>query len=543
VLLLLAIACQAPPRSGDPSAPTDDEVGVLAPMARANRVSRALRGVPPSATELATVQADPDALDELVEQWMQTDAFGATVRDLHADLLWMRADVKPQWPNRWALEVYTQAQVTASFQEAPLMLVEDIVRSGQPYTAVLTADYTLADEVIATMEGLPYDPSGPQWQATHHVDGRPQVGLLSSTGLWQRWYTNHSGKHRNRANLISRAFLCDEIGARDMTVFPDADSSDNAATADALRTDPGCIACHVDLDPLAAYFWPYEINIIGRTIDRAQERDCDPDQGGNPAHCYPIRYYDPDRLDEYLAYDLPAPGYYGAPGEGLHDLAHQIAADPRFARCTVDTAWAWFTQRDAAELPGPLRDELVTTFVDSGHDYRALVGALVRSDAMADATVEPLQLRPEALGRLLADVVGADWVLELASHGDVPALQSSKHGLRDLAGGVDHDMVLRPNFSPSPTGLLARDAVAQQAAAEAVQRQVIDPTVADELAARAQLAELATATTGQLRGPDDPLVDELWALHVDAFAHTDDRAEAWRITLRGLFVDPSTHTY
>jgi len=541
VWFLALIACKNAPEPSPVDEPVPSTVRVLEPQARASRVSMALRGVRPSADELARVEADPEVLPQLVDDWLQDPRYGVTVRDLHADLLWMRADTRPQWPARHDLEIYTQQQVTTSFQEAPLMLVEHIVLEGRPYTDVLTADFTLADEVVATMEGLAFDPDGAAWQITHHVDGRPQSGLLSSTGLWQRWYTNSSGKHRNRANMVSRAFLCDEIGALDMPVFPTTDTTDNQATADALRNDPGCVACHVNLDPLAAYFWPYYINILSSDIDAAEDSGCTT----NPDHCYPLRYWTPDRLTDYEIYDLPPPGYYGEPGTDFGDLGVAISDDPRFASCAVKTAWGFLTQRDVDLLPDTLRDELTDVFVANDYDYTAMIRELALSDELADADVEPMQVRPEALERLLEQLTGGHrWVEEVPNQGEVPILSTSLLGVRDIAGGGDHDHVLHANYSPSPTVLLALDAVARLAAEAAVQGEaVLDPQLTDEASVRAQLAELATLSVGRLVADDDPLIDELWALFGAALDLQGEPAEAWRITLRGLFLDPHLVTY
>ena len=507
--------------------------------ARAARVSTALRGVRPDPEEVAQLVEASVSLEELTDTWLGDARFGDTVRDLHADLLWMRADTRPQFPNRHALEGFTQHQVADSSNEAPLRFVEHIVREGLPYTEILTADFTLTDEVHALMEGQPFDPDGAPWQVSHHVDGRPQAGLLSSTDLWQRWYTNNSGKHRNRANMISRAFLCDEIGALDMPVFPSVDTGDNEAIADALRNDPGCVVCHVSLDPLAAYFWPYEITLLSRSIDKAEEEGC-----VDSARCYPIRYWDGSRATRYTQYDLPPPGYYGAPGEDFADLAVEIVADPRFASCAVDNAWSFFTQRPADEMPEAFRTGLVAGFVDSDFDYTHLVRTLVLSDPFADANVPPLQLRPEAYDRLLYDLTGFRWMGELSSYGTIPLMQQSKFGMRDLAGGGDHDRVLHPNFSPSPTVLLTWDALTHLAAAHAVtEATVLDPTLTDPDAVTAQLVALAARATGRLVGPDDVLVTQLAALHADALAATGDPEAAWRVCLRGLFMDPLTVTY
>ena len=210
----------------------------------------------------------------------------------------------------------------------------------------------------------------------------------------------------------------------------------------------------------------------------------------------------------------------------------------------VSTAWSWFSQRNERDLPDELREQLVEDFVASGHDYRAMIKQLVLSDAVADATVEPLQLRPEAYERLLLSLSSSPWVLPLSNFGDVPAMQNSRYGVRDLAGGLDHDHVLYPNHSPGTTVLLALDAMAQHAARSvAEQGELVDTRVTSEELGRIQLADLATRSTGRLVDPTDPLVDDLWLLHTEAVELTGSSADAWRITLRGLFLDPSTLTY
>lgn len=40
----------------------------------------------------------------------------------------------------------------------------------------------------------------------------------------------------------------------------DLDLLDEAAIADALRTDPSCVACHADIDPIVSYFCCFYLN-------------------------------------------------------------------------------------------------------------------------------------------------------------------------------------------------------------------------------------------------------------------------------------------
>jgi len=526
---------QAPSALASPSTVAE----VLDPVARANRASMLLRGVRPTPEEALRVAEDPEVLPELVDAWTDDPRFGETVRDLHADVLWMRADARISWPAEGPVAHAQETEVSDSFQEAPLVLVEHVVTNDRPYTEILTADYTLADDLVAAMEGLPYDPDGPEWQVTHHVDGRPQSGLLSSTGLWQRWWTNGSGKHRNRANFVSLAFLCDEIGALDMPVFPEVTEDDLGVDSDALSDDPACAVCHVNLDPLAAHFWPYEIALFGSSIRKAYEADC---AGTDADHCYPIAYYDQGRALQYRRYDLPAPGFYGQSTDDLADLGQALAADERFARCAVDNAWAYLTQRPVQELPPSLEEELTASFRE-GYDYRQLLQQIALSDAAADASAPVLQARPEVYQRLVEDLTGQRWVLS-TPRGDLDVLSSSRNGLRDLAGGMDHDHVLQPNHHPNPTAMLSFDAVARLAAEGAVaEGEVLDPSLEEPDAVAAQVRALASVATGRSLSSSDPLVAELELLFHDALAALGDPAAAWEVTLRALLVDPATLTY
>jgi hypothetical protein len=183
--------------------------------------------------------------------------------------------------------------------------------------------------------------------------------------------------------------------------------------------------------------------------------------------------------------------------------------------------------------------------VAGGYDYTAMIRDLVLSDELADAEVEPLQVRPEALDRLLSELTGGHrWREELPSFGEVLPLVTSLHGVRDIAGGGDHDHVLHPNFSPAPTVLLALDGVARHAAEAAVANGAIDATLVDEAEVRTQLVQLLPRATGRLVADDDPLVDELVALFQAGLElHDDDPAQAWRVALRGLFLDPDLVTY
>jgi hypothetical protein len=476
------------------------------------------------------------------------------VRDLHAEVYSVRADTKPVWPSTGPMAGEDKSAIFASLVEAPLAQVEDIVMSDRPYSEVLTADHTMTDARLAVMLGLAYDSAGPEWQPARHTDGRPEAGVLSSTGVLQRWYTNLSGKHRNRANFVTRAFLCNEIGAFDMPVLPDFDPTDDLGTADKLATDPACANCHRTLEPLAAYFWGFDVNI---TPDRIRE-DCD--QGG--AQCYPVPYWDAAAADGWVELGLPPPGFGGEPGTDLSDLARQLVADPRFETCAVEQAWAFLAQEpEPDEMPSRLLQTATATLHDSGLNWREMVRQIVLSNAFLAADAPPLQVRPEAFARSLEALTGYAWVVDDPSWGRIEVLESSMVGVRDLAGGTDQDRIQSPWLGPSPTALLAWEAAARLAAEHAIyvsggaEGRLLDATLTDERAVRQQMVLLFAATTSERVRPRGPEVDALYALFGavrdvelsrELARGGDDEAAvrgAWAAVLRALIVDPRAVTY
>lgn len=527
-LVLLAVACGAPEAPSPSNLPID---------VRATRVSMMLRGVPPDPDEIELLRRQPHALADLTDAWIADPRFGETVRDLHADVLGLRADGEVVWPSVGAAEDLDPLVISHAMQEGPLHLVEHIVRH-EPYTALVTADYTLTDTTLSVLEGLAHDPDGPEWQVAHYPDGRPHAGLLSASTLWQRWWTNVSGQHRNRANFLTRAFLCDEIGAIDMPVFPEADTSDPGELADALTTDPSCTVCHDTLDPLAAYFWGFPYLLTPFDIEGAYDEGC-PD----PDLCYPLRFYNVTRAQRGAQASLFPPAYYGAEAQGLAGLGQQIADDPRFASCAVENAWVFFSQQGADALPDDLKTELTDSFVASGHDYEAMVKQLVLDPVFARTDGPVLQVRPEALSRRVEHATGYVWA-EDTPKGEVALLHHASQGLRDVAGGVDHDRVHQGNLLPSPTVLLAWDGLARRAAEHAVTAaEHLDPTLDAPDAVQAQAVALAARVTGRHLTADSPLVVELVALHGEARAAGRSPSEAWALVLRALLLDPTTVTY
>jgi hypothetical protein len=80
VATTLAAACST-------GAPPSTTATYLTPTEHLARASLALRGIRPSLAELQAVAAEPDRIAALVDRYLESAEFGATIRDLHDELL------------------------------------------------------------------------------------------------------------------------------------------------------------------------------------------------------------------------------------------------------------------------------------------------------------------------------------------------------------------------------------------------------------------------------------------------------------------------
>jgi hypothetical protein len=151
--LLLLVACGG----GDaPRTSVDAAVdAVLSPRAQLIRLSLDLRGVRPTEAELTAVDADPAAYDGYVDAWLRDPRFGDQVEDLYNPVLRTRTANTYEDPAEAGIDAPSW-EVAASVGSEPLKLIRHVVEQDRPFTEILTADYTLADPIVAAYWGLPH---------------------------------------------------------------------------------------------------------------------------------------------------------------------------------------------------------------------------------------------------------------------------------------------------------------------------------------------------------------------------------------------------
>lgn len=537
-MMLLLLACAPTPDSGtaaDTFVPLDD-------LRLARRISIDLRGHLPTVAELE--RAESGELDALVEEWLVDPAFEPHHADVFAEAWQLHLDNFRVEPAEFGLGFDEEYAMSRAFGGEPARLMARIAADDRPWSDIVTTDSTMVNPLLQSLlqvEPLSASDEDAEWREARYTDGRPPGGVLMTSGLWLRYHTTLFNYNRGRAAVLAKLLLCYDFLARPVMFTAVTDDSAQGLE-DAINTNPGCIACHATLDPLAATlfgFWPFE------------------DMDG-----WELTTYHPEREGYAALYTGREPAYFGTAVEGAAQLGPLVASDPRFEMCaarrTAERLWGRpTTDADFADIVA-LRDAL------RGGDlrYKALLRAILATDeyragALTDAAVDVDALRPL---RTFSPLTFASTVEELTGHrwtwDGWDELDSDNTGYRVLFGGADGDAMKVEVPEPGLTRTLVIRRLAQSAA--------YTVAASDLAVERGDRRLIGTQTDGDaFLDPDSPaFVEELRALHLRLFAipATDaqladeglfyrdvlavsDPTQAWGSLVSVLLRDPDFWTY
>ena len=522
--LLVLLSCGRPPEVIPPA--------VVSPVASLpgprllRRISLDLRRVLPTVVELDAVEEDAGNLLSERDAFLQDPRLAERLVSMYAETFQTRMDLFEVTSISYRIPDDQNFAYVKSVGEEPLRLLAYVAQQDLPWTDTVTADYTVANEMLAEVWRLDYPEGATGWQASRYVDGRPAAGVLATNGLWWRYVTNRSNLNRSRAAAMSKLLLCHDYLDRPVSFTSASTSlSDEEGIALAIRTEPACIGCHVSLDPLASAMFGF----------------------------YTVMAYNSDELDQYHPEREPegeselgvAPSYFGTPIGGLADLGQQVAADPRFVTCATKTMAEQLWHRESTNEDFDRLESLRIAFEGSGLHMRALVRAVTDSDvyragSLTDTATEEevshemtvRMLSPDQLQTVIEDLTGFRWTMDTY---DVLADDST--GYRVLAGGVDGDTVGSPQRDPGLTWALVSKRLAEGAAGHAVEAELVNggerrlfthvtlDTVPGDPDFTAELEDLHWRLFGIRADTDALAADEaLWT----AIAEQGGPAEAWK---------------
>jgi hypothetical protein len=538
VVLLAFLACGG--SDLDKTKPYSPSPDLASPAAMLTRASLDVRGVRPSVADIDQVNADPNTLDALVTNYLWDDRFPFRVMDLYSEIFLTDGEQFPVPFSAFSFdEDISPTDYVRAIGEEPLRLLATVAAEDLPYTDLVTADWTVHNHVLGAMYPSDYPSDGVGWKTSQYTDGRPAAGILSTNGMWWRYGSTNSNLNRKRANQISRIFLCNDYLARPIEFTRDLNLLDEAAVADAIENNPGCVACHLSLDPIASHLYGFWY------VDEQSAADA--------------TVYHPEREQYYREMGAPNPGYYGQTASGLEGLGHKIAADPRFIECAVQTAFSRLMGRDATLSDTKALTVHREVFLNEGLTLRALFWSILthpRYRAGADAPDGFAQAKfvsADLLASQIKGITGFEWTQD-----GTRMMKSDTVGVGNLAGRADGYRMARNIRSPNATMLLVSARLAEVAATHvikreseqtAAQREVfihVDFSEHPDTNAKAmvrQLQHLHKAVLGREVSADGQEVNANLALWTELFNASDDPYVAWGGVLIALLRDPDFLMY
>lgn len=511
-MILWALACDTPTPTPEPS------LTLLEGPALLRRISLDLRGVLPSAAELDAVEARPSEVwtyrdayleDPLLEERL-IEVFHLDYHTLIREFEWSHGDLFP------ADEIGRNAVIARQMGEEPLRYMARIAVEDRPWTEVVTGDTTMATPLLAEFTPVDYDEGDTGWEEVAYNDGRPTAGVLSMNAMWWRYESNNSNYNRSRAAAITRILLCRDLFARSVSFSATGGTLSTDEVQEAVHSEPGCLACHATLDPLAATLFGFYTAPAEIVTYRAEREALGPESLGVER------------------------AYYGVPVDGLSDVGQLIAADPRFPRCTTEQMARAFWARDLADGDEPELDASEHAFLQGGLRLKVLLAAITEATAYRhggvalDTPEDELpsiatarMMPPDILADAVEDVTGFRWTI-----GETDLMADDADGFRQVAGGVDGLTQLRTQRVPGVMWTLVVKRLAEAAAGHVVSRAEADGGV---------LFTYATLSTV----PADPeFTQELdalvWRLEASHLSTTDAEALAALWTEVEALDGPST---
>ena len=425
----------------------------LPPELLLRRLSLDIRGVPPSLNDISRLEST--SIDVLIDEFLLDARHEEQLRSLLSEWFLTRIDTFNVDHRDYRIADEDAFAFVQSVGEEPLRLMAHVGAEDIPWTEILTADYTMANDLLLGIWPLEALEEEGTWKKAQYTDGRPAGGVLMSNGLWWRYYTTPNNFSRTRAMALADLFICENYLERPIK-FEAPSLLERDSLNEVIRTNPACIGCHSTLDPIAASlfgFWWFDL------YDTAE-----------------MTSYHPEREQLGRYYLQTEPAWFGTPIQSPAELPLLMAADERFTTCTVERMAALLWRREVRVNDFSHLLKLKYDFEDADLRMRGLIRAIVSSPPYkvgapfsGDDDVDLMTRRMMSVPQLLETVeslTGFRWEEE-----GVDVFENDTVGYRILAGGVDGIEATQSARLPSISRQLAIKRLSQLASSFVVERE------------------------------------------------------------------------
>jgi hypothetical protein len=258
-----------------------------------------------------------------------------------------------------------------SFVNGPLANFYRNLAPTSHSTQALTFGYT-DPEPLFDPAALPADLASQQVADWRLVEDR---GPHASGILTMPVFLTKYGSRRARAHVLWNAFACKDFIAGNIQLAPSNEPN--------LMIRPGCQTCHATLEPLAAYFarvqestWNF-LPADKLPVSSTKCAAADPTKLSGAC----TTYYDPAFTTKTSA---TLRGAYAATDHaeaGPAGIAAALVGSSDFALCAAENIASSFLGRPLTSDDQALQAQLAAAFEHAGYKMRALVKALLESDA------------------------------------------------------------------------------------------------------------------------------------------------------------------
>lgn len=430
----------------------------------------------PTADEAAAVaNGGTTALRQTIRSYMQGPGFDRWLDDV-GDTHFLSPGVPVRgntglntadWPSAGAVlgaanvtqvDNATRNRFDASLRREGVELMKFIVRNDRPFTEMVTANYTVANGILAQYLGATVQGSftnaadDTEWRQATLTDQRlggtrEHTGVLSTHAWLSRFPTTDTNRNRHRVNMLFKQFL-----GTDVTMMAVRPQDDGTAFRVPTVENPACAACHDTIDPIAAGFqnWNEANRFLpfrtGAGVDHALPATYR--SNSYPKDAANLAYY---KAGDNWFRDSKAPGYGSTTMPGgftgnktaLQFIGQQVGADQRFALGAVHFWYEGLLGREPLRMPTDATlpqyaalsaaytaqsEELVAIaarFKTGGYNVRDLLVDLLMTkwaraervastNATRDAELRDISsmtmLAPSQLQRKMVGLVGDGWV-------------------------------------------------------------------------------------------------------------------------------------
>ena len=177
--MIFLLACTPPEE-----VPAADPLVPLQGPLLLRRMSLDLRGTVPTAEELDRVEADPSEVATIRDEYLQDPRLEGRLINLFAERFHTRLDEFEVQYYDYDLEESQEFEFEQSVGEEPLRLMAHVAMTDAPWSDIVTADYTMSNEMLASLWPISYPEGASGWTEAQYTDGRPAAGILATNGLW-----------------------------------------------------------------------------------------------------------------------------------------------------------------------------------------------------------------------------------------------------------------------------------------------------------------------------------------------------------------------